>query len=72
MKKKSNQLIASNSKTKNVHQFIDIIKKYTNIKELDTKILNEFIDKIIIHDPVYEENIRHQQIDIHYKFIGKR
>lgn len=68
---KSNQLIASNSKTKNVHQFIDIIKKYTNIKELDTKILNEFIDKIIIHNPIYEENIRHQQIDIHYKFIGK-
>ena len=46
------------------------IKKYTKIKILDTNILNEFIDKIIISEPVYEENIRHQQIDIYYKFIG--
>lgn len=68
---KSNKLVESNTKTRNVNQFMDIIRKYTKIKELNAKILNEFIEKIIVHAPVYEESIRNQQIDIHYKFIGK-
>lgn len=68
---KSNKIIESSSKTRNGNQFMDIIRKYTDIKELDAKILNEFIDKIVIHEPVYEENERKQQVDIHYKFIGK-
>lgn len=59
------------SKIKKVNQFMNIIKKYTDIKVLDTKMLNEFIDKIIVHELVYEEMIRKQQVNIHYKFIGK-
>lgn len=47
-----------------------IVKKYTKIKELDDSILNEFIDKVQIHEAVYENDIRKQQIDIYYKFIG--
>jgi len=68
---KSNKLIESSSKTRNVNQFIDIIRKYTDIKELDAKILNEFINKVVVHEPIYEETIRKQRIDIYYKFIGK-
>jgi len=47
-----------------------IVKKYIRIKELDDGILNEFIDKIHIYEAVYEDNVRKQQIDIHYKFVG--
>lgn len=68
---KSNKLIEINSKTENIQNFIGIIRKYNGIKELDDKILNEFIDKIVVHEAIYEESIRKQQIDIHYKFIGK-
>ena len=68
---KTNRIIEASSKTKNANQFMSIIKKYTDIKELDSRILNEFIDKIIVHEPDYEENVRKQQVDIHYKFIGK-
>lgn len=68
---KTNRIIEASSKTKNANQFMRIIKKYTDIKELDSRILNEFIDKMIVHEPDYEENVRKQQVDIHYKFIGK-
>ncbi|MFA7417109.1 MAG: DUF4368 domain-containing protein [Acholeplasma sp.] len=34
-------------------------------------ILNEFIEKIVVHEVKKEDHIRKQQIDIHYKFIGK-
>lgn len=68
---KSNKLMESNTNTRNVNQFMNIIRKYTNIKELNAKILNEFIDKIVVYEPVYVETLRKQQIDIHYKFIGK-
>lgn len=71
IEEKSNKLIEASSKTKKVNQFMGIIRKYTDIKELDAKILNEFIDKIIVHEPVCEETIRKQRIDIYYKFIGK-
>jgi hypothetical protein len=71
IEEKSNKIIESSSKTKNINQFIRIIRKYSNIEALDSRILNEFIDKIIIHEPIYEEAIRKQRIDIHYKFIGK-
>jgi len=68
---KSNKIIEASSKTKNVNQFMNIIRRYTNIKALDAKMLNEFIDKVVVYELVYEETLRKQQIDIHYKFIGK-
>jgi DNA invertase Pin-like site-specific DNA recombinase len=68
---KSNKIIEASSKTRNINQFMNVIRKYTDIKALDAKILNEFIDKIIVHEPVYEATFRKQQIDIHYKFVGK-
>lgn len=57
-------------KKEDINHFMDIVKKYTEIKELDDCILNEFIDKIHVHEAVYEEGARKQQIDIYYKFIG--
>ena len=71
IEEKSNKLIEASSKTKKVNQFMGIIRKYTDIKELDAKILNEFINKVVVHEPIYEEIIRKQRIDIYYKFIGK-
>ncbi len=68
---KSKKIIESSSKIKNVNQFMNIIKKYTDIKVLAAKIQNGFIDMIIVHELVYEEMIRKQQVNIHYKFIGK-
>ena len=51
-------------------KFTNIIQKYTNITELDEIILNELIEKIIIHECEYIDWKRVQKIDIYYRFVG--
>ena len=52
--------------------FINVIKKYTIIDKLDPAILNELIDKIVVHHKEQAEDGRtFQQIEIYYRFVGK-
>ena len=51
-------------------QFIDIIQKYTDIKELTHEVVIELIDKIIVHECEYDGKVRNQKLDIYYRFIG--
>ena len=52
--------------------FIIVIKKYTIIDKLDAAILNELIDKIVVHHKEQAEDGRtFQQIEIYYRFVGK-
>ena len=52
--------------------FINVIKKYTIIDKLDAAILNELIDKIVVHHKEQAEDGRtFQQIEIYYRFVGK-
>ena len=55
----------------NVDRFLDIARKYTDMKELTPEILRTFISKIVIH----ERNRKHvkdaeQDIDIYFAHIG--
>lgn len=53
-------------------RFINIVKKYTYINELDANILNELIDRIVVHHKEKDKNGRtYQQIEIYYRFIGR-
>ena len=54
-----------------VEQFLSLAKKYTNFDELTTPMLNEFIDKIVVHAPDRSDGDRVQEVDIYLKFIGK-
>lgn len=53
-----------------VNGFLDIIKKYSQIENLTIDILNEFIDKIIVHHREVINGITTQKIEIFYKMIG--
>ena len=55
----------------NADGFLQIVRKYSNIEELTTEILHEFIDKIIVHhkEKVLGETI--QRVEIYYKMIGQ-
>lgn len=55
----------------NVAKWIDLIKQYGNIQELDATIVNELIEKILIHEAKKENGKRTQKIEIYYRFIGK-
>ena len=57
--------------TDNANQFIELAKKYTDFTVLTTPMLNEFIDKIVVHAPYRDEVDRFQQIDIYFNFIGQ-
>lgn len=61
----------------NVRSFITIAKKYTDITELDTTMLHEFIDKILVSKTSGKRGRRTsgtvekiQEIEIVYNFIG--
>ena len=55
----------------NISKFMTIISKYTELPELTVEIVNELIDKIVIHKPTGTKRNRIIQIDIYYNFIGK-
>lgn len=62
--------------SKNNERFIELIKKYSNITELNPVIMHELIDRIEIGQGYYEKSEatgkreKHQDITIYYKFIG--
>lgn len=53
-----------------VNGFLDIVKKYSQIENLTVNILNEFIDKIIVHHREINGGETTQKIEIFYKMIG--
>lgn len=64
-------LSAFEQDTARVEQFLTLVKKYTDFSELTTPMINEFIDKIIVHAPDRSDGDRVQEVDIYLKFIGK-
>lgn len=58
------------SKQAHTDEFISTVKKYTEITELTTAILGEFVDKIIVHNADKTSKICQQRIDILYKGVG--
>ena len=69
LKETLNQTVASKD---NAERWISIIRKYTNLIELNAPLLNELIDKIVVHEATKDENgKRIQDVDIYYRFVGK-
>ena len=54
----------------NFRQFAETIRKYVGIKELTPTIVNELINKIVIHAPDKSSGKRMQKIDIIFNFVG--
>jgi len=56
----------------NIKKFVQIAKKYFDLKELNHLAIRELIDKIIIHEKVkvVKNRTKSQQVDIYYNFIG--
>ena len=52
-------------------QFLSIAKRYTDFSQLTTPMINEFVDKILVHAPEKVDGERTMEIEIYLKFIGK-
>ena len=51
-------------------KFIELVKSYTQFTELTTQMLNEFIDKVIIHEREDKSRKTPRKIEIYLRFIG--
>ena len=66
------QLYVYQSAADSTERFIKVIQQYTTVEKLDAAILNELIDKIVVHHKEQAEDGRvYQQIEIFYRFVGK-
>jgi hypothetical protein len=69
--KSQTELNTFHADTDRAEQFLALSKKYTDFSELTTPMINEFIDKILVHAPQRIDGDRTQEVDIYLKFIGK-
>lgn len=61
---------ATKEKTLNTDRFLGLVKKYTEITELDAEIIREFIDRIVVYKSETANGRRKQRIRIIYNCIG--
>ena len=64
-------LAAFEEDTSRAEQFLALAKKYTDFTELTTPMINEFIEKIIVHAPEKVDGDRVQEVEIYLSFIGQ-
>lgn len=58
--------------TDGAEKWLSLVRKYTELTELTASLLNELIDKIVVHQAENDENgNRTQDIEIYYRFVGK-
>ena len=66
-----NQLASFEKDTAHVEQFLELAKKYTDFSELTPMMINEFVEKIIVHAPEKVDGDRVQEVEIYLNFIGR-
>ncbi len=62
--------IADKEQLSSIEQFAEQISGYAGITELNFKIINQLIEKILVSEPVEVDGQKIQRLTIHYKFIG--
>ena len=64
------RITATETATMNAQIFSDLIEKYADLQELNARILNELIDRIVIHEKEIINGEKYQTVEIYYKFVG--
>ena len=65
------ELAALEAKKTDTTKFIDLVRKYLHITELTPQILNEFIDKVTVHQAVKVDGKRRQDIEVYFNGVGQ-
>ena len=74
------ELDAFHADSTRAEKFIEIVRRYTNFEALNPAMLNEFIDKVLVHEGEWSDGntgeggrprgSRTQQVDVYLKYIG--
>ncbi len=59
------------SENRNVEKFLELAKKYTSFDELTPTMINEFVEKILVHKAVGTGANRVMEVEIYFNFVGK-
>lgn len=51
-------------------RFVSLVRRYTNFDELTAPMLNEFIEKVVVHEADKSTGDRRQKVDVYFNFIG--
>ena len=49
-------------------KWLDLIREYTDIQELDAEMLNRLIKQIVVHEDIDPDGTRNISLEIHYNF----
>ncbi len=63
-------MTAANRNSTTFQQFLKNVRKYTDPEKLTAEILNDLVDKIVVHAPDKSSGHRKQKIEIYYKAAG--
>ena len=64
-------MAALETKKTDTTKYIDLVRKYSQITELTPPILNEFIDKVTVHQAVKVDGKRRQDIEVYFNGVGQ-
>lgn len=64
------EITEKQQKTVNVEQFLKLVRKYTDIQELNAEIIREFVQKIYVYNPVKVNDKKVQRLKIIWNCIG--
>ncbi len=72
IKELQGEVDGAESEKKSPSKFIALVKKYQNFEEITIPMLNEFIDKILVHERDIKGAVDSPQtIEIYFNFIGQ-
>ncbi|MVB09656.1 hypothetical protein CAFE_03180 [Caprobacter fermentans] len=64
------RLAKSEETEQDIHRWVELIKRYMNVEEIDRDLLLRLIDKIIVGQKIEMEGVLQQSIIIVYNFVG--
>lgn len=65
------QIDSFNEDSTKADKFIAVVRRYTDFTELTTPMLNEFIEKVVVHEATGGRTDRKQKIDVYFNFVGQ-
>jgi len=71
IEKLQSEIDTFNADSVRADKFIELVNRYTEFTEFSATLLNEFIEKVIVHEAVKIDGVRTMQVDIHLNYIGK-
>lgn len=71
IEKANQQLNKQTKQSKDISQFVGIVKKYFEPSELIHEMVRELIEKIELGRPEKIDGIRHQTVKLHYRFVDE-